>query len=112
MSTKIKEKMMTQYERDTSVDYEDLVGYVAGENILDTLDGFLGNEKAEYKPPVMRKNTDSEYSEPWQNLYINFSNEQDYIEFMFAIGEKPVPKLNALVYKGNSNDNGLLDFLE
>jgi hypothetical protein len=102
---------VTQYNRDTSVDYEDLVGYVAGDNILDTLDDFLGTEKTEYKPPVMKKNIESEFSEPWQNLYINFSTEQDYIEFMFAIDEKPVPKLNALVYKGNSNDNGLLDFL-
>lgn len=47
--------MVTQYNRDTSVDYEDLVGYVAGDNILDTLDDFLGTEKTEYKPPVMKK---------------------------------------------------------
>jgi hypothetical protein len=103
---------MKEYKRDTSSDYEDLVGYVAQENILSTLDEFLGGEKQDYKPPVARKKVDEEFPEPWQNLYINFETEQDYIEFMFAIDEKPVPKLNTVVYKGNSKDNGLLSFLE
>jgi hypothetical protein len=102
---------MKEHDRDTSADYEDLVGYVAEENIISTLDEFLGEQKQEHKPPVMRKKVDSEFPEPWQNLYINFANEQDYIEFMFAIGEKPVPKLNSVVYKGDNDDNGLLDFL-
>lgn len=102
---------MKQYDRDTSVDYEDLVGYVAEENVVNTLDEFLGGEKVEYKPTVARKKVDAEFPEPWQHLYINFETEQDYINFMFAIDEKPVPKLNTMVYKGNSQDNGLLDFL-
>lgn len=103
---------MKQQIRDTSVDYEDLVGYVSEENKISTLDEFLGAEKVEYKPQVARKKPDPEYPEPWQSLYINFETEQDYIEFMFAIDEKPVPKLNTVVYKGVSKDKGLLDFLE
>jgi hypothetical protein len=101
-----------EYTRDTSTDYEDLVGYVAQENIVSTLDAFLGNENKDYKPPVMRKKQDPEFPESWQSLYVNFPTEQDYIDFMFAIGEKPVPKLNTLVYSVNNDEKGLLDFIE
>lgn len=103
---------MKEYNHDTSADYEDLIDYVAEENILNTLDEFLGDKKPEYKPKVEKKKDSDEYPEPWQNLYVNFPTEQDYIDFMLAIDEKPVPKLNKVVYKVNNKDNGLLDFLE
>ena len=102
---------LKNYTKDTSAEYDDMVGYVADENITDTLSQFLGEEQEEYRPPVARKKVDAEYPEAWQTLYVNFETEQDYIDFMLAIDEKPMPKLKDVVYKAGRQDNGILDLL-
>jgi hypothetical protein len=102
---------LKNYTKDTSAEYDDMVGYVADENITDTLSQFLGEEQEEYRPSVARKKVDAEYPEAWQTLYVNFETEQDYIDFMLAIDEKPMPKLKDVVYKAGREDNGILDLL-
>lgn len=107
----MSDKNLKDYTKDTAAEYEDLVGYVSQDNITDTLDTFLGEEKQEYKPTVNRKQADPEFPEPWQTLYVNFETEQDYINFMLAIDEKPMPKLKDVVYKAGRQENGILDLL-
>lgn len=102
---------LKDYTKDTAAEYEDLVGYVSDENITDTLDDFLGLEKEEYKPQVTRRKVDPEFPEDWQTLFVNFESEQDYIDFMLAIDEKPMPKLKDVVYKAGRQENGILDLL-
>lgn len=100
---------MKEYKKDTSAEYDDLVGYIAEDNLPKDLSNFLG-EAAEYKPEVKQKKTDPEFSEQWQEIYVNFRCQDDYIEFMEAIGHKPVPKLKQLIYE-TEQDDGLLKFL-
>lgn len=99
---------MKEYAKDTSQDYEDLVGFVSEYNLPKDLGEFFG-DKTEYRPEVKPKSVDPEFSQPWQSLYVNFRCIEDYIEFMEAIGEKPVPKLKELVYN-KEQDEGLLKF--
>lgn len=94
--------------RDTSVDYEDLVGYKAKETIPTDLSLFLG-EQAEHKPHIKPKPVDPDFPEEWQNLYVNFRSEKDYIEFMKLIDEVPGPKTNTVVFS-KEKDDGILNF--
>lgn len=94
--------------RDTAVDYEDLVGYKAKEAIPTDLSLFLG-EHSEPKHHIKPKPVDPDFPEEWQNLFVNFRSERDYIEFMRLIGETPGPKTNIVVFNRNQ-DNGLLNF--
>lgn len=94
--------------KDTSKDYDDLVGYIAEENKPTDLSNFLG-EKQEYKPTVKPKPLDPEFPEDWQSIYVNFRCMEDYIEFMKLIGEVPGPKIRKLTFS-NQKDNGILDF--
>ena len=100
---------MKEYTKDTSQEYDDLVGFVSEYNLPKDLGEFLG-DKSEYKPTVKPKPTDPEFSEPWQTMYINFRCLEDYQEFMETLGEKPVPKLKEFVYE-SERDEGLLKFL-
>ena len=68
----MNDKILKEYTKDTAAEYDDLVGYVADENITDTLGGFLGEEAEEYKPQVNRKKVDAEFPEDWQTLFVNF----------------------------------------
>ena len=107
----MNDKILKEYTKDTAAEYDDLVGYVSDENITDTLGGFLGEEAEEYKPQVNRKKVDAEFPEDWQTLFVNFETEQDYINFMLAIDEKPMPKLKDVGDKAGREENGLLDLL-
>lgn len=100
---------MKEYKHDTSAEYDDMVGYVAEDNLPKDLSTFL-DEESEYKPKVKPKKVDPEYPEQWQTLYVNFKTEQDYIDFMLAIGDKPMPKLNKVVYKMDGENVGLESF--
>ena len=93
---------------DTSTEYDDLVGYVADENVPNDLSTFIG-DKTNNEPKVKQKAVDPDFPEEWQNLYVNFDCLEDYAEFMNKIGEVPVPKLRSLVYQ-QEKDNGILDF--
>lgn len=99
---------MKEYTKDTSADYDDLVGYVSEHNLPKDLGEFIG-DKSEYRPEVKSKNVDPEFSEPWQTMYVNFRSLEDYTEFMETIGQKPVPKLKELIYE-SKQDEGLLKF--
>ena len=94
--------------RDTSVDYDDLVGYKAKETIPTDLSLFLG-EQTDQKPNIKPKPVDPDFPEEWQNLFVNFRSERDYIEFMRLIDEAPGPKTNTVVFN-KDKDNGILNF--
>ena len=100
---------MKEYKHDTSQEYDDMVGYVSPENLPNTLGKFLGEDE-EYKPVVKPAPKDNEFPEQWQSLYVNFRNEEDYKAFMLAIGDKPMPKLNKVVYKMDGENVGLESF--
>ena len=95
--------------RDTSVDYDDLVGYKAKETIPTDLSSFLG-EQAEHKPYIKPKPVDPEFPEDWQNLYVNFTSEGEFVEFMKAIGQPIGPKTSVLVFS-KQQDDGILGFI-
>jgi hypothetical protein len=97
-----------QSVKDTSQDYDDLVGYKAKETILPDLSSFLG-EQIEHKPTIKPKPVDPDFPEEWQNLFVNFRCEEDFINFMKLIGETPGPKINTVVFSKNKT-NGILDF--
>ena len=94
--------------RDTSIDYEDLVGYKAKETVPTDLSLFLG-EQTEHKLHIKPKPVDPDFPEDWQNLYVNFRSEKDFIEFMKLIDETPGPKINTVIFS-KEKDNGLLNF--
>ena len=94
--------------RDTSKDYDDLVGYTAEENVPSDLSGFIG-ENTNVEPNIKPKQVDPEFPEDWQNLFVNFDCIEDYAEFMNKMGEAPVPKLTKYIYS-RQKDDGLLSF--
>lgn len=95
---------------DTSKDYEDLIGFKAKETIPVSLAEFLG-EKVDSKPKIKPKPVDKDFPEDWQNLFVNFRSEEDYINFMKLIDYIPDPKTSIFVYT-KEKQNGLLDFME
>lgn len=94
--------------KDTSIDYDDLVGYKAKDKAPTDLSFFL-DEQQDYKSHIKPKPIDPDFPEEWQNLYVNFRSEEDFIKFMMFIGETPGPKINTVVYMKNK-DNGILNF--
>lgn len=99
--------------KDTSKDYDHMIGYVSEENLnTGSISEFLGEEEKEYKPQVKKKEVDPEFPEDWQKLYVNFTSLEQYYEFMHEIGEKPVPKLLHVIYKQTQDNVGILGFLE
>ncbi len=96
--------------RDTSKDYDDLVGFKAKENIIVNLSEFLG-EQIEDKPNIKPKLLNKDFPEDWQNLYVNFRSEKDYIDFMKVIDRNPDPKTSDITFT-KEKQNGLLDFME
>ena len=95
---------------DTSETYDDLVGFKAKENVKINLATFLGDETDD-KQDIKPKKVDPEYPEDWQNLFVNFTSEEQYRKFMLLIGE--VPALNLKVVKfSKTKDNGIMNFFE
>lgn len=94
---------------DTSIDYEDLVGYKAKETVPTDLSLFLG-EQQEHKPQIKPRPVDPNFPEDWQNLFVNFRSEKDYMEFMKLIDEVPGPKTNVVIFSQEKSD-GILNFL-
>lgn len=95
--------------KDTSQDYDDLVGYKAPENKKTTISEFFGEEDDNTRPDIKPKPIDPDFPDDWQNLHVNFFTFEDYTKFMSIIDEAPLPKLKTLVYKKDKED-GLLDF--
>ncbi len=96
--------------RDTSKDYDDLVGFKAKENIIVNLSEFLGEQIVD-KPNIKPKLLNKDFPEDWQNLYVNFRSEKDYIDFMKVIDRNPDPKTSDITFT-KEKQNGLLDFME
>lgn len=96
--------------RDTSEDYNDLVGYKAKENIKIDLATFL-DEESDDKPKVPPRKIDPEFPEEWQNLYVNFVNVELYHKFMILIGEQPTEKTRTIVFSKNKTE-GVLGFFD
>jgi hypothetical protein len=96
--------------KDTSKDYEDLIGFKSKETIPVSLAEFLG-EEIDTKPRIKPKPVDKEYPEDWQNLFVNFRSEEDYIQFMKKINKNPDPKTSVFVYT-KDKQNSILDFME
>jgi hypothetical protein len=103
---------MTEFVKDTSKDYDHMIGYVAEENLnRATLDVFLGEtEKKDYKPEVKRREKDPEFPEDWQHLYVNFDSFENYATFMNELGTKPVPKLKEYIFEPPDQKSGLSQF--
>lgn len=95
---------------DTSADYDDMVGYVATENIKSNILAVLEEEDLEYVPEVSKRKVDPEFPEDWQNLYVNFDSQENYFKFMQMIGAAPLPKLNEHVYESTPSA-GIFDFV-
>lgn len=107
----IYEDTMTEYNKDTSSEYDDMVGYISEDNLPKNLGRFFGDED-DYKPTVRPKGVDPEFSEQWQDIYINFTCFEDYKAFMNKIGEKPVPKLKDMVFTlDKENETNILNFM-
>ncbi len=102
--------------KDTSQDYDAMIGYIAEENLnkgsLDEFFGELDVEPKEYRPEVRKKEQDAEFPEPWQKLWVNFNTMEEYSEFMNKIGSKPVPKLKHLIFEKSGTNTGIFGFME
>jgi hypothetical protein len=103
---------MKEYKKDTAAEYEDLVGYIAQENLPNNHLSMLLGMQEDYKPKVKPKSVNTEFPEKWQNMYLNFRNQKDYIDFMNKIGYTPTPRLKEFIYNPNNNEQNILDFLE
>lgn len=99
---------MKEYVRDTSEDYEDLVGFVAEDNLPVDLGEFI-DDTSEYKPKVQPKKVNPEFPEEWQSVYVNFFSFEQYADFMSKIGQAPLPKLKQLVFTSDEK-TGLENF--
>ena len=99
--------IVKEYTKDTSADYDHMIGYVSEENSnKGSLAEFLG-ETREYKPDIKPKEKDAEFPEDWQKLILNFRCAEDYEKLMILIGNAPSPKLKQLIYEADgSNDSG------
>lgn len=95
--------------KDTSKDYDDMVSFEAKETYKSNILTLLENKEPEKTLEILKPPKDPEFQEDWQNLYVNFKCEQDYIEFMKLINETPNKKLNTLVYTPNKT-TGILTF--
>lgn len=100
---------MKEYTKDTSQEYEDLVGYVASDNLPVDLGEFI-DDATEYKPKVEAKKVNPDFPEPWQSIYVNFNSLEEYADFMKLIGFAPAPKLKELVYTSSSDTYDITSF--
>jgi hypothetical protein len=96
--------------KDTSKEYEDLVGFKAPESQPIDLSSFI-EEDSEHKPNIKPKPVDPDYPDDWQKLYVNLNCMEDYVKFMELIGEFPGPKIKKIIFNSKKN-NGLLNFFE
>jgi hypothetical protein len=93
---------------DTSIDYEDLVGYKAKETVSPDLSLFLG-EYQEHKPQIKPKPVDPNFPEEWQSIFVNFRSQQDLVDFMKNTGLIVGPTTNYIVFTKDTGKN-ILDF--
>lgn len=97
--------------KDTAADYDDFVGNISEDNLPNNNLAELLDMAVDYTPNVRPKIVDPEFPEQWQNLYVNFATQEDYIKFMLTMGEVPQPKLKRLIYRANGSETNLFDFM-
>jgi hypothetical protein len=103
---------MSKEVPDTSLDYEDMIGYVAEENITPAVTAILGLEDDdEYKPTYLTKSVDPKFPEPWQTCLVSFADKEDYLLFMNKLNRLPYPIKKQLTFEVNESA-GILDFLD
>jgi hypothetical protein len=95
---------MKEYTKNTAESYDDLVGYVAEDNLPVDLGDFIG-EVSEYKPNVIPKKYNPDFPEDWQTLYVNFKDFEQYADFMGKIGQVPLPRLKSLIFSREETKN-------
>jgi len=103
---------MKEYKVDTSAEYDDFVGFTSEDNLPNNGLAELLDMSEEYKPSVKPKSVDPEFPEPWQDIYVNFNNLDEYARFMKLIGEVAHPKLKEFVYNPNGEETSIMDFFE
>lgn len=101
---------MKEYTKDTSAEYDDLVGYISEENLPNNNLAELLDMEEEYKPKVKPKSVDPDFPEQWQDIYINFSSLEDYAKFMSTLGESASPKLKEFVYNPKGEETSIMNF--
>lgn len=102
---------MSKEVPDTSIEYDDMVGYVAEENITLSVTNLLGLEDEEYKPTYLTKTVDPKFPEQWQTCLVSFATKEDYLLFMTKLNKAPYPVKKQLTFEMNE-PAGILDFLE
>ena len=100
---------MNKKVKDTSKDYDDLVGYKAKETEKTTLSVFL-DEEPDTTPDIWVRPKNPDFPEQWQSVFANFTCFEDYVAFMKIIDEAPISKLTSIVYR-KEKDGGVLKFL-
>lgn len=104
---------MDNIVKDTSADYDDMVGYSAEIQADADLSKFLGedddSDESDNRPYIKPTNVDPEYPEQWQTIHINFSTFDDYVAFMQKLGKQPLAKLKPMIYQRNE-DQGVAAF--
>lgn len=96
---------------DTSLDYDDMVGYVAEENITTSIPAIFDLEEEEYKPTFLTKNIDPKFPESWQTCLVTFDTKEDYLQFMDKLNKAPYPIKKQLTFEVNE-PAGILSFLD
>jgi hypothetical protein len=96
---------------DTSVDYDDMVGYVAAENAVQSITAALDIEDEEYQPTYLTKNVDPEFPESWQTCLVSLNTKEDYFLLMEKLNKAPYPIKKQLTFEVNE-PAGVLSFLE
>ena len=95
--------------KDTSLDYEDMVGYdvsISSKNALEEI--FFPNEKKQTK--IKKNKKEKGFEEEWQILKVNFYNEQEYREFMQTLGFTGVSTTKEIIYQIPETRVNIFDF--
>lgn len=96
---------------DTSATYEDMVDYVAPENVSMSITSLLGMEEAQYSPTYSTKEVDPNFPEPWQTCLVSFDSKEEYMTFMKKLNRKPYPIKKQMVFESEESA-GILSFMD
>ena len=96
---------------DTSECYDDMVGYVAPENVTTSVTHLLGVEENQYNSTYATKDIDPNFPEPWQTCLVSFDSKEDYMEFMNILNRKPYPIKKQMIFESEESV-GILSFMD
>jgi len=106
--------------RDTSLDYDDMIGKKAENTEPNTLLKFFDIDEEEdlrqdWQDPYKQWNAAgmppfNEYEAgPWKKLYVHFRNEEDLIEFAKLVGQSITPKTKTIWFPGKPREENVLN---